>query len=252
MQTRSRETPQPSPTDELPAAGRAGVGTGRAAALYPGREGTSGLPRAAGKPLSPPPSRFRGAEAGENASPRHRSRRASAARGPPPPSRPRGYGHAGEEASGTRPGPPAPPARGTRPVSPEGSGGGRGPGERPFPRPCGLRTALVTGEQGLYRTPGDPPQPPPCRLDPPGPPLGPSPSPLPASKMAPKIRATSARPLPRWRAERLHTLPPVERAGGELRAGAASRRSERAAKPTGATKAGRAEPLNKGGRAGGF
>lgn len=43
------------------------------------------------------------------------------------------------------------PRRGLLP--PTGAEGTRA-GRRPFPAPCGLRAAIVTGEQGLYRTPG--------------------------------------------------------------------------------------------------
>jgi len=52
---------------------------------------------------------------------------------------------------------------------------GPGPGRGLSPAPCGLRAAIVTGEQGLYRTPGTAA----AVLSPAplGPPLGPSPFP---------------------------------------------------------------------------
>lgn len=171
-----------------------------------------GLPRAVGKqlPLSKVP--------GRTPHPQHHTRTARTAPGapavsPPPSQRlqtPR-WGGLGDAAWAARPAGCG--GRGLLPL--RGAEGTRARREA-IPPPLRSTNGSSYRRAGTLPNPRGPPLPSPGRLDPPGPPLRPSTSPLPASKMAPNIRATSASPLPTWRAERLHCcpLPPVGTGGG--------------------------------------
>lgn len=162
-----------------------------------------GLPRAAGKqlPLSKSPGAPR---PGRTPHPHHHTWGARTAPGAPaaspplPPQRlrtPR-WGGLGDAAWAARPAGSG--GRGLLPL--RGAEGTRARREA-IPPPLRSTNGSSYRRAGTLPNPRGPPLPPPCRLDPPGPPLRPSLSPLPASKMAPDIRATSARPMPRWRAE---------------------------------------------------